>query len=80
MKLIPRGQSLFPIALMSLLVGLTFWLQRATEKGGSLGDQIRVRRALGRWVLDRGDEAGGAASAGYCFVASETLYGLSAVR
>ena len=56
------------------------WLQRASEKGGSLGDQIRVRRALGRWVLDRGDEAVRAASAGYCFVASETLYGLSAVR
>ena len=31
MKLKPRGQSLFPIALMVLLVGLTFWLQRATE-------------------------------------------------
>jgi lipopolysaccharide export system protein LptC len=31
MKLTPPGQSLFPIALMALLVGLTFWLQRATE-------------------------------------------------
>ena len=38
MKLIPRGQSLFPIALMSLLVGLTFWLQRATELKDNFSD------------------------------------------
>lgn len=31
MKINLRGQSLFPIALLVLLVGLTFWLQRATE-------------------------------------------------
>lgn len=31
MKLKYRGQGLFQIALMTLLVGLTFWLQRATE-------------------------------------------------
>lgn len=38
MKLIPRGQSLFPIALMTLLVGLTFWLQRATEVKDDFSD------------------------------------------
>lgn len=37
MKLGPHSQSLFPVALMLLLVGLTFWLQRTTElkEGGS---------------------------------------------
>ncbi|MBS3916396.1 MAG: LPS export ABC transporter periplasmic protein LptC [Sulfuritalea sp.] len=38
MKLIPRGQSLFPIALLTLLVGLTFWLQRATEVKDNFND------------------------------------------
>ncbi len=38
MKLIPPGQSLFPIALMTLLVGLTFWLQRATEVKDNFSD------------------------------------------
>ncbi len=37
MKFGIHNQSLFPVALMLLLVGLTFWLQRATElrEGGS---------------------------------------------
>ncbi|MGE0190873.1 MAG: hypothetical protein AB7T63_02420 [Planctomycetota bacterium] len=56
------------------------WLERAEAKGASRRDQVRVRRALGRWILERGDEAVRAATTGYCFVASETLYGLSAVR
>lgn len=38
MRLILRGQSLFPIALMTLLVGLTFWLQRATEVKDDFND------------------------------------------
>lgn len=42
MKLSTHGQSLFPIALMVLLVGLTFWLQRATEvKGGFSDSKLR---------------------------------------
>lgn len=31
MKFMPRGQNLFPIALMVMLVGLSFWLQRASD-------------------------------------------------
>jgi lipopolysaccharide export system protein LptC len=34
----PSGQSLFPIALLTLLVGLTFWLQSATEVKGGFSD------------------------------------------
>lgn len=36
----PRRHGLFPIALMLLLVGLTFWLQRATEVRESFGDGL----------------------------------------
>ncbi len=37
-----RGQSLFPIALLTLLVGLTLWLQRATEvKDSFSGSKLR---------------------------------------
>lgn len=38
MKLTTHGQSLFPVALMILLVGLTFWLQRASEVKDSFSD------------------------------------------
>lgn len=38
MKLKPRGQGLFQIALMGLLVGLTLWLQRATELQDGFSD------------------------------------------
>ncbi len=42
MKLKSHGQSLFPIALMLMLVGLTFWLQRAAEvKGGFSDSKLR---------------------------------------
>jgi lipopolysaccharide export system protein LptC len=34
------GQSLFPIALLTLLVGLTFWLQRATEIRNPYSDSM----------------------------------------
>lgn len=38
----PSGQSLFPIALLALLVGLTFWLQSATEiKDGFSDGKLR---------------------------------------
>ncbi|MDR2239193.1 MAG: LPS export ABC transporter periplasmic protein LptC [Zoogloeaceae bacterium] len=40
MKLKPRGQGLFPIAMMSLLVGLTFWLQQMTELKGERSDAL----------------------------------------
>ena len=40
MNLIPRSQSLFPIALMTLLVGLTLWLQRATEIKDNFSDSM----------------------------------------
>ena len=35
-----RIQGLFPIALMLLLVGLTFWLQRASEIKGNYSDSL----------------------------------------
>ncbi|MDT3734715.1 MAG: LPS export ABC transporter periplasmic protein LptC [Denitratisoma sp.] len=40
MKFKPRGQGLFQIALMTLLVGLTFWLQRATELPDGFSDTL----------------------------------------
>lgn len=40
MQLRPQGQSLFPAALMVLLVGLTFWLQQATENQGAHSDSL----------------------------------------
>ena len=40
MKYKPRGQGLFPIALMVLMVGLTFWLQRATELKDNFSDSL----------------------------------------
>src|SRR4030067_1010763 len=40
MKLKPRGQGLFPIALMVLMVGLSFWLQRATELKDNFSDSL----------------------------------------
>jgi lipopolysaccharide export system protein LptC len=40
MKLKPRGHGLFPIALMVFMVGLTIWLQRATELKGNFSDGL----------------------------------------
>lgn len=40
MKFMPRSQSLFPIALMVFMVGLTVWLQRATELKGNFSDSL----------------------------------------
>lgn len=40
MKFKPRGQGLFQIALMTLLVGLTLWLQRAAELTGGFSDTL----------------------------------------
>lgn len=35
-----RSQTVFPIALLLLLVGLTFWLKRATEAEGLFSDSL----------------------------------------
>lgn len=40
MKFKPRGQGLFQIALMTLLVGLTLWLQRAAELTDGFNDTL----------------------------------------
>jgi len=40
MNFIPSGRSLFPIAMLSLLVGLTYWLQRATQLQDNRSDAL----------------------------------------
>lgn len=35
-----RSQTVFPIALLLLLVGLTFWLKRASEAEGLFSDSL----------------------------------------
>ncbi len=40
MKLRPQGQGLFHVTLMTLLVGLSFWLQRATELEDPFSDRL----------------------------------------
>lgn len=40
MARMPGSQSLFPIALLTLLLGLTFWLQSATEMESSFSDSL----------------------------------------
>lgn len=55
------------------------WLGRARRQGADPADTVRVRRALGRMVVDLGDEAVRVAREGYVFVASETVIGLSSV-
>lgn len=56
------------------------WLDRAERKGAEAVDIQRVRRALGHLVVDLGNDAFREATTGFTFVASETLYGLSAVK
>jgi hypothetical protein len=57
------------------------WLDRAGRLGGADPvDVQRVRRALGHLVVDLGEPAFREATSGFTFVASETLYGLSALR
>lgn len=55
------------------------WLERARVRGAARLDEVRVRRALGQFVVEKGDEAVRTASTGAVFVASETLIGLSRV-
>jgi lipopolysaccharide export system protein LptC len=40
MARMPSSQSLFPIALLTLLLGLTFWLQSATEMKAGFSDSL----------------------------------------
>jgi len=56
------------------------WLERAARLGAPTIERVRVRRALARWTIEDGQRAVEAASDGYCFVASETLYGYSALE
>jgi hypothetical protein len=55
------------------------WLDRAAARGADPADIVRVRRALGHMVVVEGEHALRKALEGWIFVASETLYGLSAV-
>jgi hypothetical protein len=55
------------------------WLLRAQRVGEPMEDQVRVRRALGRLVIDHGAEAITKYKSEWTFQAAETLYGLSSV-
>ncbi len=55
------------------------WLLRAQRVGAPVEDQVRVRRALGRLVVNQGDEAIQKFKSEWTYQAAETLYGLSAV-
>lgn len=55
------------------------WLSRAEQKGALPEDRVRVRRALGRLVIDLGDEAVDKASGEWTFQDAETLYGMAAI-
>lgn len=56
------------------------WLGAAARHGARPLDVVRVRRALARWAVTDAPAAVADALTGYCFVASETLYGWSALR
>ncbi len=58
----------------------TRWLLRPRSPDEAILDVVAVRRALAHWAVATADEAVRAASAGYCFVASETLFGWSALE
>jgi hypothetical protein len=55
------------------------WLLRAERVGEPMENQVRVRRALGRLIVNRGDEAIQKFKSEWTYQAAETLYGLSAV-
>ena len=55
------------------------WLLRAERSGEPMENQVRVRRALGRLVLNHGEEAIQKYKSEWTFQAAETLYGLSVV-
>jgi TIR domain len=55
------------------------WLARAERTGAPMEQQVRVRRALGHLIVDRGGEAIQKFKSEWTFQAAETLYGLSSV-
>jgi class 3 adenylate cyclase len=56
------------------------WLERAARVGGEHPADVQaVRRALGHLVVDLAENAFHEAATGFTFVASETLFGLSAL-
>jgi len=55
------------------------WLLRAQRVGEPMEQQVRVRRALGRLVINQGNEAVTKFKSEWTYQASETLYGLSVV-
>ena len=55
------------------------WLFHAQRVGEPMEEQVRVRRALGRLVIDRGPEAIQKFKSEWTFQAAETLYGLSVI-
>ncbi len=55
------------------------WLLRAERVGEPMENRVRVRRALGRLIVDRGGEAIQKFKSEWTFQAAETLYGLSSV-
>jgi hypothetical protein len=55
------------------------WLLRAERSGEPMENQVRVRRALGRLVVNYGEEAIQKYKLEWTFQAAETLYGLSAI-
>jgi len=55
------------------------WLFHAQRVGEPMEEQVGVRRALGRLVIDRGPEAIQKFKSEWTFQAAETLYGLSVI-
>jgi hypothetical protein len=55
------------------------WLMHAERTGEPMEEQVSVRRALGRMVVDHGDEAIQKFKSEWTFQAAETLYGLSVI-
>ncbi|HEY8204763.1 MAG TPA: toll/interleukin-1 receptor domain-containing protein [Pyrinomonadaceae bacterium] len=55
------------------------WLLRAERTGEPMENQVRVRRALGRLVINHGDEAIQKFKSEWTYQAAETLYGLAAI-
>lgn len=62
----------------SIMAG-QLWLLRAERSGEPMENQVRVRRAVGRLVLNHGEEAIQKYKSEWTFQAAETLYGLSAI-
>ena len=55
------------------------WLRHAERSGEPMENRVRVRRALGRLVVNHGQEAIQKYKSEWTFQAAETLYGLSVI-